>query len=104
MEDELLLEVIGAVREVNIILQEMEVEEDDEFIAEYDFCPYLGIRGNDFFIEVRYLSFQIWRSDEDDRKEIEAGTETSDPVYEPMAGFLKRKVNLINKTIGKIRV
>ena len=103
MLSELFLEVMKAIEEVNFTLQEM--EENDELMDEGEgWCPYLEIRGNDMFFEVRYIGFQIWCSDEDDRDEIIEETKNSDPVLESMVDFLKRKVNSISKIIGRIRV
>lgn len=67
----------------------------------YDYGVFFGLelKCNGYNTLVSYLDVPIWFSDEDEREWIE---EKND--YEPLDGFLKKKVNEINSLITNIEL
>lgn len=94
-----ILTVLDAVRNVNSLLF-VEDKEDNLVLEDGTTYPLeLNVITNDHYIKVKYIGITVWFSLEDERKYDE-----EKDCYESLFGFLKSKINAINKALGKIYI
>lgn len=84
-------------------IEDIVYELNEEIIAfnkdyyELGFFLGLDLRCNGYNTIIYYLDIPIWYSDEDERDWIEENND-----YEPLDGYLRKKINTINGYISQI--